>query len=373
MMDVDLDNKRDLAHSLFETGHLKDAISVQLDVFNKTQKINDLKIFIQYVIANQDYRGALDMLGLLKRSLKGLDDPEVTRNFALCYTRTQQYALALPILTKMLEDKSDDTLLHDCLAECYFHLGDEQNSLYHSSCGLTLKESQCQAPVLSTLETCPIAAFNSLKKAKNIIAFSFNGDEKETLRGALQAVDSAKLLYPQWTCRFYLDETVPARIQKALQAKGAEVILMDVEDIALRTSLWKLHVCMDEHIDRYLIRDHMAAITHREIAAVNEWINSDKHFHIIRDHVSQSALVPAGLWGGVQGALANMGTLLYKFITHARPQIKMDEIFIQQNLWPTIKQSCMIHDSRHELDNCHPFPPKSDLPEGKFVGQRFDA
>ncbi|SCA56158.1 hypothetical protein MTBPR1_20006 [Candidatus Terasakiella magnetica] len=373
MITTDLDDKRALAQTLFDSGQLKDAIALQLEVFNQTQKISDLKAFVSFIIANQDYKGALDMLALLQRSPKGYEDPETIRNFGLCYTRSGQHALALPFLSKYIDIKSDDALMHDCLAQCYFHLSDNDNSRYHGACSLTLKDAQSQAPVLTTLETCRIPAFNSLQKMKNVIAFSISGEEKNTLRGALQAADSAKRLYGQWTCRFYLDQTVPARIQKALQAKGAELIMMDTDEADLRTSLWKLHVCMDEHIDRYLIRDHMNAITPREVAAVDQWINSDKHFHIMRDHVSQCALVPAGLWGGVQGALANMGTLLYKFLTHTRPQAKMDELFCEQNLWPTIKQSCLIHDSCHDLESITAFPKKTALPNGKYVGQPFSG
>ena len=51
-------------------------------------------------------------------------------------------------------------------------------------------------------------------------------------------------------------------------------------------------------MDIFFSRDLDSRINDRELAAVNEWLDSEKPFHIIRDHIDHGHVpILAGLWG----------------------------------------------------------------------------
>ena len=43
----------------------------------------------------------------------------------------------------------------------------------------------------------------------NVIAFSLWGDSPRYTLGALQNASLAKIVYPDWVCRFYIGKSVP--------------------------------------------------------------------------------------------------------------------------------------------------------------------
>ena len=51
-----------------------------------------------------------------------------------------------------------------------------------------------------------------------------------------------------------------------------------------------------------LSRDLDSRPTRREVAAVEEWLDSSKAVHIMRDHPSHKAAIMAGMWGAALAA-----------------------------------------------------------------------
>jgi hypothetical protein len=47
---------------------------------------------------------------------------------------------------------------------------------------------------------------------------------------------------------------------------------------------WRFLPLMDPTVDRILSRDTDSLITAREVAAVNQWLNSNSTFHMMHDH-----------------------------------------------------------------------------------------
>ena len=58
---------------------------------------------------------------------------------------------------------------------------------------------------------------------KKVISYSLWGDNPIYTHGALRNLEMAKEIYPEWTCRFYLDKNVPEDIVTKLKEGGAEV------------------------------------------------------------------------------------------------------------------------------------------------------
>lgn len=51
---------------------------------------------------------------------------------------------------------------------------------------------------------------------------------------------------------------------------------------------------LDSLVDIVLTRDMDASITSREIVALNQWLESDYTFHVMRDHHIHNAYILAG-------------------------------------------------------------------------------
>ena len=50
-------------------------------------------------------------------------------------------------------------------------------------------------------------------------------------------------------------------------------------------------------MDYYFTRDLDSRLNDREQAAVTEWLNSNKSFHIMRDHPWHGTEILGGMWG----------------------------------------------------------------------------
>jgi hypothetical protein len=50
-------------------------------------------------------------------------------------------------------------------------------------------------------------------------------------------------------------------------------------------------------VDAYVSRDLDSRLNAREISAVNEWIDSDKDFHFMRDHPYHGTTILGSGWG----------------------------------------------------------------------------
>lgn len=64
----------------------------------------------------------------------------------------------------------------------------------------------------------------SANPQENIIAFSLFGANPRYCETSILNIQLAKQIYPEWTCRFYVDDTVPVLVQQRLKEKGAQVI-----------------------------------------------------------------------------------------------------------------------------------------------------
>jgi hypothetical protein len=133
-------------------------------------------------------------------------------------------------------------------------------------------------------------------------------------------------------------------------------------------TFWRFLVAEDPDIDRYLVRDCDSVVNVRERLAVDEWIESGKHFHVMRDNYTHCELVLAGLWGGVAGALPGIGRSFCAYVEKDFVRRTFDQDFLRDIVWPTIRQSVLTHDSQFAFGNRRDFPRLGWLPDGHHVG-----
>lgn len=231
---------------------------------------------------------------------------------------------------------------------------------------LELKAAAAHAPPRD-LGAIPVPPFSPGRR--NVISFSLFGADAKYRDGAMLNVRDAASVYPGWTCRFYVDDSVPAALRQTLRNAGAQVIGVHGMPADPCGTLWRFLVADDAEVDRFILRDADSLLNVRERAAVDEWIESGRHFHVMRDHYDQSELVLAGMWGGVRGALPPMLPAIRAWFA-AQNQVlgrTVDQEFLR-SLWPTIRQSVLTHDSVFGFGEHRDFPGHGGLPPGCWVG-----
>ena len=138
-------------------------------------------------------------------------------------------------------------------------------------------------------------------------------------------------------------------------------------------TFWRFLVADDAQIDRFLMRDEESILNICERVAVDAWIESNRHFHVMRDFYTHSELVLAGLWGGVRGALPSMHNLIKEWLkgrkTVVYNQTTIDQIFLREKIWRIIQHSVLAHDSVFDFGDKVDFPSLGTLPPWKHVGQ----
>ena len=98
---------------------------------------------------------------------------------------------------------------------------------------------------------------------------------------------------------------------------------------------------------------------------MDEWLNSDKGFHIMRDHPWHRTEILGGMWGIKKGVIPNLKKLLDE--RSKGDWYDTDQAFLREEVYPLITNNSMVHDEFFEKK---PFPtPRHKL---EFVGQVFD-
>jgi len=198
-----------------------------------------------------------------------------------------------------------------------------------------------------------------------VISFSLWGDNPKYTIGAVSNAELAQKIYPGWKCYFYIGTSVPENIQNQLLSIPNIVLFYKYDAEDWRSMFWRFETCYDLTVDISIFRDTDSRLSLREKYAVDEWVNSDKTFHIMRDHPYHNYPILGGMWGYKNNNKYPMKSLLENFDKNDR--YGTDYEFFINSLYPMIKDDKIVHD---------PFFDKKDFPTSRlnkeFVGDVFD-
>ena len=136
---------------------------------------------------------------------------------------------------------------------------------------------------------------------KKIITFSLWGNNPTYNIGAIKNAELAKYAYPDFECWFYIHkDTVPQQTVDALNSLTNTKIIFKTGDLNnenCKPRMWRFEAIDDEEVELVLSRDTDTRILLREKLAVDEWIQSNQMFHIMRDHPHHNFSILAGMFG----------------------------------------------------------------------------
>jgi Flp pilus assembly protein TadD len=313
----------------------------------------------------QDYDGALSACRTWIEQAP--EDQSARHTLLSVLLRLKRFDDVIEEASASLAAYPNDDRLHSALANAFAKVGRVEEGRAAGNECLRLKDASATGPA-KDLSAIDVPPFDLADPDRNVIAFSLFGDAQAYRDGAVRNAIAARQLYPEWRCRFYVDESIPPQILDRLLREGSKVVRVGGLPAGRFGTFWRFLVADDPAVDRYLVRDCDALVGRRERTAVAEWIASGRHFHVMRDAPTHTEVMLAGMWGGVRGALPPLQQEMIDYCRNAPLSRTADQQFLRERVWPTVRQSVLMHDSEYSLRDSLPFPsdPKTGEPR---VGQ----
>lgn len=200
---------------------------------------------------------------------------------------------------------------------------------------------------------------------RKVISFSLWGDNPKYTLGAIRNAELALEIYPEWLCYFFIADSVPKTIVNNLFSYRNTRVFFKLGEGNWQSMFWRFETSYDPTIDVSIFRDADSRLNLREKAAVDNWLDSNKTFHIMRDHPYHSFPILGGMWGFKKNSKYPMYDLLKNFDKNDR--YGTDYEFFIQKLYPLIGEDKIVHDPFFDRKN---FPTQRK--DTEFVGDVFD-
>ncbi|XP_037071430.1 uncharacterized protein LOC119092579 [Pollicipes pollicipes] len=175
------------------------------------------------------------------------------------------------------------------------------------SAAVPLTGCTCQRPLPSgarrVVSTC--AGFATLRGPDQwVVSFSwFGGVDGAYFAGIAANAARMTRVYPGWVMRVYYSDPDGLLLPSLcpLACRYTHLDFCEVSGAAQLASqpgvLWRFLPLTDPAVERFISRDLDSLIGQRERDAVQEWIESGKTIHVIRDHPLHAVSILAGAWG----------------------------------------------------------------------------
>ena len=203
-----------------------------------------------------------------------------------------------------------------------------------------------------------------------VISFSLWGNKPMYTIGAIKNAEFAKIIYPEFQCWFYIhQETVPQEIiDQLVNMKNTKIIFKSGNLSECKPMMWRFEAIDDDDVSIMLVRDTDTRFLLREKLAVDEWLHSEKLFHIMRDHPHHNFKILGGMFGTRKlSSLKNWKNIINTYIQHGNKNY--DQNFLLEHIYPLIKNDSLIHASFNKYEeHCVSFPIEYDN-TFQFVGE----
>lgn len=179
-----------------------------------------------------------------------------------------------------------------------------------------------------------------------VISFSLYGDNPIYTIGCVKNAKLKKSYFKDWEMWVYHNDTVPKIILDELESLGVKLINTK-EDHGFFGSLWRFNPINEPKVEYFISRDCDSRISLRDETAVNEWIESGKNFHILREHpIGHGWPINAGMWGAKGNSIPDFNEKVKNYLsTNNRANDKsIDQCFLRDVIHPIASTDLFLHD-----------------------------
>lgn len=339
------------------------------DSSKKIDKLNAAAARFREAMAQENYAEAARCCEMVLTEMP--NNLQVRSDYALCLMRLTEYEKSYKAYRRIYQspqrDSASETWLDGFTEVCGWLKKDDEVRRYGCESLSRADVRFSLTPALALPEGGP-KPFDTVHAQKNIISFSLYGAQPRYCETMVKNVVLAHELFPHWTCRVYLDDSVPQHVWQRLRENGAQLVDMSHEKTLFPT-LWRFLVASDPDVERYIVRDADSLLSEREQAAVEAWLASPYYFHHMRDYFTHTELLLAGMWGGCGGIIPDIDKMMRDFIAQYSGSVRFtDQYFLKSALWSTVKQSLLSHDDIFGFASAQPWPAHAPVrwPQNTF-------
>jgi tetratricopeptide (TPR) repeat protein len=245
------------AAAAYESGHFDRAIGIQRELIAASGGQPRLDQYMMLAMILFERGLFSESLDWLRRAGKiWPSDPQIAENAGVTLSRLNRWEEARDELHRAIALGSKSLNVLDCLCNCFGQLKDFPSVEVH---GRRVLEEKSHAS-LAVGEKYPLPSeppprFDPTRKHENVISYGLWGDSPRYLLPLLENLKLAPHLFPGWTIRVYVDNSVPDEAIERLKKAGAELIdkSSDGEVPFYARLLWRFEVVNDKAVQRFLM------------------------------------------------------------------------------------------------------------------------
>lgn len=202
------------------------------------------------------------------------------------------------------------------------------------------------------------------------ISYSLWGDNELYNVGMVKNAQQIPEIYPNWQMVVYHDNTVPKETLHILEDLNVKLFNVDGHTHGM---FWRFFASDLPDCEYVIFRDGDSRLSIREKMAVDEWIESGKTIHVMRDHPAHQIPygnntlgILGGMWG-IKGNTIPMKQSIENFSRNRTMGYGIDQTFLK-TIYNVFQDDRCTHDDFFEKK---PFPISRK--NGRFIGERMDV
>ena len=183
-----------------------------------------------------------------------------------------------------------------------------------------------------------------------VISFSIWGNNPKYLVGLRRNLELMRDVYPGWMAAIYWGNDIAEEVRFEILHQFDDLHKLSIihQSADWRNMFHRFRVLDDlPEADLFISRDCDSRLTHREAAAVNEWVGGDAGFHTTHDHYHHSVPMLGGMWGMKRGAMPGFTEQLNDWVNNCGSYWQVDQEFLTQRIWPVARHDVLNHADFH--------------------------
>lgn len=191
---------------------------------------------------------------------------------------------------------------------------------------------------------------------KKVVSFCLYGCNATYIIGMKENIKLAKQYYSEWELRIYHNNSVPEKYINEYKELDAVCILCEnigENKLNWEGMFWRWFPLNDSSVDIWISRDADSRLSEREAKIVDEWIDSGKTLHCIRDHRCHFNYIMGGMFGinnklfHEKYTFQTVSQIIKELSVYYKERpYNVDQIFLNDNLWKILKDDVMAHISK---------------------------
>ena len=202
------------------------------------------------------------------------------------------------------------------------------------------------------------------------ISYSLWGDNELYNIGIVKNAQQVPEIYSGWQMIVYHDNSVPKETLRVLEDLNVKLVNVDGHTHGM---FWRFFASDFIDCEYAIFRDGDSRLSVREKMAVDEWIESGKTIHVMRDHPAHQIPygnnglgILGGMWG-IKGNTIPMKESVENFSKNKTMGYGIDQTFLK-TIYNVFENDRCTHDDFFERK---PFPIKRE--NGRFIGERMNV